>query len=119
MFTAKMAPFGFPFDCTSAASAARSSRRWPAHCVRASSKLPALKELLAARNSFKAGNLELALTQWAGHLRDERAALAALVQSKGNPNGAIFAVNMDLKKLLVSALQSHLFNQVLERRLPK
>jgi tRNA pseudouridine13 synthase len=78
--------------------------------------------VLAARQSFKNGHLETALSQWPGHLRDERAALSALVRSHGNPGGikrAVYAVNLELKKLLVSALQSYLFNKVLERRLPR
>jgi tRNA pseudouridine13 synthase len=75
--------------------------------------------VMAARQSYKGGHYELALSQWPGHLRDERAALSALVRSKGNHKRAMFAVNIELKKLLVSALQSYLFNKVLERRLPK
>ncbi len=75
--------------------------------------------VLAARQSFKKGNYQNALHQWPGHLRDERAALSAMVKGKGNPKRAIFAVHIELKRLLVSALQSYLFNKVLERRLPK
>ena len=75
--------------------------------------------VLAARQSYKRGELDLALQQWPGHLRDERRALAAMVAGKGNPKRAIFAVNIELKRLMVSALQSHLFNKLLERRLPK
>jgi tRNA pseudouridine13 synthase len=75
--------------------------------------------VLHARKSYAAGNLQTALSQWPGHLRDERAALSALVKSKGNAKRAVYAVNLELKKLLVSALQSYLFNKVLERRLPK
>jgi tRNA pseudouridine13 synthase len=75
--------------------------------------------VLHARGSYKNGNIQVALSQWPGHLRDERAALTALVRSKGNHKKAMYAVNIELKKLLVSALQSYLFNKVLERRLPK
>ena len=75
--------------------------------------------VLAARHSYKNGNLQAALHQWPGHLRDERAALSAMAKGKGNPKRAMFAVNIELKKLLVSALQSYLFNKVLERRLPQ
>ena len=42
-----------------------------------------------------------------------------MVRSKGNHKKAMFAVNVELKKLMVSALQSYLFNKVLERRLKK
>jgi tRNA pseudouridine13 synthase len=75
--------------------------------------------VLHARKSYQDGNLQTALSQWPGHLRDERAALSVMVKSKGNAKRAVYAVNLELKKLLVSALQSHLFNRVLERRLPK
>jgi tRNA pseudouridine13 synthase len=75
--------------------------------------------VLAARQSFKKRNYENALHQWPGHLRDERAALSAMVRAKGNPKRAMFAVDMKLKQLLVAAFQSYLFNKVLERRLPK
>jgi tRNA pseudouridine13 synthase len=75
--------------------------------------------VLAARQSYKNGNMETALHQWPGHLRDERRALATLVKSKKNPKRALFAVNIELKRLMVSALQSYLFNKLLERRLPK
>jgi tRNA pseudouridine13 synthase len=75
--------------------------------------------VLHARKSYADGNLQTALSQWPGHLRDERAALTTLVKSKGNAKRAVYAVNLELKKLLVSALQSFLFNKVLERRLPK
>jgi len=73
--------------------------------------------VMAARQSYEKRDFAMALSQWPGHLRDERAALAAMVKSKGNHKRAMFAVNLELKKLLVSALQSYLFNKVLERRL--
>lgn len=75
--------------------------------------------VLRARQHFAKGELDKAMDLWPGHLRDERRALAALIKGKGNPRRAVFAVNIELKKLLVSALQSFLFNKVLERRLPK
>lgn len=76
-------------------------------------------DVLEARQLFKKGKFEDALSRWPGHLANERRALAAMVNGKGNPKRASFAVDMKLKQLLVSALQSHLFNQVLIRRLPK
>jgi tRNA pseudouridine13 synthase len=75
--------------------------------------------VLRARQVFAKGRFDEALELWPGHLRDERRALSALIQGKGNPKRAIFAIHVELKKLLVSALQSYLFNKVLERRLPK
>jgi tRNA pseudouridine13 synthase len=75
--------------------------------------------VLAARNLYAKGNLEAALNSWPGHLRDERRALTALIKGKGNTKRALFAVDMELKRLMVSAFQSFLFNRVLERRLAK
>ncbi len=95
-------------------------------------------DVLTARQLYKNGKLDDALKLWPGHLHNERRALSALIKgtrreplfesepqsrglgrTKGNPKRAIYAVDIKLKQLLVSALQSHLFNQVLERRLPK
>ena len=76
-------------------------------------------DVLTARQLYKNGKLEDALKLWPGHLHNERRALSAIVQGKGNPKRAVYAVDAKLKQLLVSALQSFLFNQVLERRLPK
>ncbi len=76
-------------------------------------------QVLRARQHFAKGELDAALSLWPGHLRDERRALSALAKGKGNPRRALFAINIELKKLLVSALQSFLFNKVLDRRLPK
>ena len=42
-----------------------------------------------------------------------------MVKSKGNHKRGMFAVNLELKQPLLSALQSYLFNKVLERRLPR
>ncbi len=75
--------------------------------------------VLTARQLFAKGNLEGAMNSWPGHLRDERRALSALIKGKGNPKRAVFAVDMELKRLMVSAFQSFLFNRVLERRIAK
>jgi tRNA pseudouridine13 synthase len=78
--------------------------------------------VLAARQSYKKGNYDLAVTQWPGHMRAERRALQAVAKGKGSEGGykrATFAVDLELKKLMVSALQSFLFNKLLERRLPR
>ncbi len=76
-------------------------------------------DVLLARQHYAKGRLDEALAAWPGHLGNERRALSAMVRGKGNPKRASFAVDMKLKQLLVSALQSSLFNQVLMRRLPK
>jgi tRNA pseudouridine13 synthase len=75
--------------------------------------------VLQARQVFKNGNLEEAIKLWPGHLANERRALIALLKGKNNPKRAVFAVDLKLKDLLVSAFQSYLFNLVLTRRLPK
>jgi tRNA pseudouridine13 synthase len=76
-------------------------------------------QVLLARQHYVKKEYDKALELWPGHLRDERRALTALVKSRGNAKRALFAINIELKKLLVSALQSFLFNNVLERRLQK
>jgi tRNA pseudouridine13 synthase len=76
-------------------------------------------QVLHARHQFANGDLEAAMASWPGHMRDERRALSALIKGKGNPKRAVYAVDMELKRLMVSALQSFLFNRVLERRLTK
>jgi tRNA pseudouridine13 synthase len=75
--------------------------------------------VLTARQLFAKGEFAHAMNSWPGHLRDERRALAALIKGKGNPKRAVFAVDMELKRLMVSAWQSFLFNRVLERRIVK
>jgi len=75
--------------------------------------------VLTARQVFAKGRLEDALKYWPGHLAQERRALIALINSKGNAHRAVQTVDVKLKQLLVSALQSFLFNEVLTRRLPK
>jgi tRNA pseudouridine13 synthase len=76
-------------------------------------------QVLLARQHYAKGRLDLALQNWPGHLAEERRALSALIQGKGNPKKVLFSVSVKLKQLLVSALQSHLFNEVLIRRLPQ
>jgi tRNA pseudouridine13 synthase len=76
-------------------------------------------DVLTARQLYKNGKLDEAIKLWPGHLNNERRALAAIIKGKGNPKKAIYAVDVKLQQLLVSALQSHLFNEVLTRRLPK
>lgn len=76
-------------------------------------------DVLQARQLYKNGKLDEAIKLWPGHLANERRALSALLKGKNNPKRAVHAIDMKLKELLVSALQSWLFNKVLERRLPK
>lgn len=76
-------------------------------------------DVLVARQQFANERLDLALQHWPGHLREERRALAAMVRAKGNASPALFAVDLPLKRLLVSAFQAFLFNEVLATRLPQ
>ncbi|HVT79680.1 MAG TPA: tRNA pseudouridine(13) synthase TruD [Phycisphaerae bacterium] len=73
--------------------------------------------VLQARHKYAKKDYAGAIELWPGHMRDERRALAAM--QKGNAKRAAFAVDLELKKLMVSALQSFLFNRVLERRVKK
>lgn len=75
-------------------------------------------QVLRARQCYVKGNFEGAMEAWPGHMRDERRALHAMAKGKSTKR-AMFAVDIELKKLMVSALQSFLFNRVLERRLSK
>jgi tRNA pseudouridine13 synthase len=71
----------------------------------------------AARASFDAGQWAQALEQFPGNMADERRALQALIRAKGDYGRAYAAVPKRLKIFLLSAFQSELFNQVLEKRL--
>lgn len=70
-----------------------------------------------ARELYAAGHFEQARNAWPGHHRDERAALSALLHGR-NARRARYAVDKHLRRFLVSALQSFLFNEVLVERLP-
>jgi tRNA pseudouridine13 synthase len=73
--------------------------------------------VLQARRHFANNNLELANAHWPGHLRDERRALSILARKPGQWNQAMRVVDIRLKRLLISALQAHLFNELLRMRL--
>jgi tRNA pseudouridine13 synthase len=70
----------------------------------------------AARDAFDAGFLQRALDLWPRHYRDQRKALAAY-KKKRRPMQALLAVDKRMRRLFVSAFQSHMFNTVLARRL--
>jgi tRNA pseudouridine13 synthase len=75
--------------------------------------------VLQARQHYAKGRLDLALANWPGHLRDERRALSMLAKKPDQYDKAIHGVDATLKRLLVSALQAHLFNLTLEKRLAR
>ncbi len=75
--------------------------------------------VLQARRHFAHGRMDLALADWPGHLSMERRALAILARNPAHGARAMRSVDVRLKRLLVSALQAHLFNETLLRRLKR
>ena len=73
-------------------------------------------ECKAARDAFDAGYLDRALQCWPRQYTDQRRALIAF-KRKGDPRGAVAAVDKRMKRLFVSAFQSEIFNAVLCQRL--
>ncbi|MFQ5575858.1 MAG: tRNA pseudouridine(13) synthase TruD [Anaerolineae bacterium] len=69
-----------------------------------------------ARRQFDLGRRSEALAAWPPMLRQERAVLQRLV-STGDETAALNALDKRLKRLFVSACQSHLFNQLLAQRI--
>ncbi len=73
--------------------------------------------VLEARRLFANGQLEQAFTHWPGHLREERRVLSMLARNPKKFDQALRLVDIRLKRLLISALQAHLFNETLAGRL--
>jgi tRNA pseudouridine13 synthase len=69
-----------------------------------------------ARAAYDRRDFELALQHWPKHLRFDRQALDALRQGK-DVKQAVIAIYRSQRDFLVSALQSAMFNSVLDRRL--
>ncbi len=74
-------------------------------------------ELQAARALVEAGAYAEALRQWPHGMRDERRVLEALVRADGDVHAALRAVPHPLRRLALSAYQSHLFNRLLAQRI--
>ncbi len=74
-------------------------------------------ELRAARAAFDAGDYGAALAHWPASLVSERRVLAALVRHDGDPQPAWRVLDKRLRRLFVSAYQSHLFNRLLAQRI--
>ncbi|MCG3178806.1 MAG: tRNA pseudouridine synthase D [Phycisphaerae bacterium] len=72
--------------------------------------------MLKARELYEQGKFDEARRAWPPYHRDERAALAALARD-GKHKHARSAVDKHLRRFLVAALQSFLFNRVLADRL--
>ncbi len=74
-------------------------------------------QVLLARQHYAGGRLDLAAAHWPGHLEQERRVLQMLARSPAQIDRAMRTVDLRLRRLLVCALQAHLFNEVLIRRL--
>ena len=72
--------------------------------------------MLKARQFYEQQKFEEARQCWPPYHREERAALTVLARGQ-NAKRARHAVDKHLRRFLVSALQSYLFNQVLVQRL--
>ncbi len=69
-----------------------------------------------ARRKFEEGRYEHALDRWPRKCGLERRTLARLMKTR-KPGEAARSIDEKIRRLWVSALQSHLFNQVLARRM--
>lgn len=70
-----------------------------------------------ARELVDRGDLAAAAEAWPYPFTNERRLCRALVKAKGDARRAFGAVDKQLKRFFTSAYQSHLFNQVVARRL--
>ncbi len=71
----------------------------------------------AARAIFDAGDYQAALAQWPSSLPEERRVLAAIVRHDGDPQPALRILDKKMRRLFLSAYQSHLFNHLLLERI--
>ncbi|MCP4590152.1 MAG: tRNA pseudouridine(13) synthase TruD [bacterium] len=74
-------------------------------------------DVLRARELFDQGEYGAAANAWPGAFRDAIRACRAMDRSNGDVRRAWSTVNRSLQRLLVSAEQSRLFNQVLSQRI--
>jgi len=79
-------------------------------------ELPLIAE---ARRLYDGGDYEEAIKKWPWSFADQRRALKAIIDGAGNKRRAYNVVDKNLKKLLISAFQSELFNRVLAERMEK
>ena len=75
--------------------------------------------VLEARQHFEQGRFDLALAAWPGHMHTERRALAVLARAPKAYARAAATLDQSLRRLLISALQAHLFNETLRLRLSR
>ncbi|MGN6724831.1 MAG: tRNA pseudouridine(13) synthase TruD [Tepidisphaeraceae bacterium] len=71
---------------------------------------------LEARQYFAAGDLERSHKAWPHWARTELRVLSRLMKSN-NPREAVMAVDMQIRRLWVTGLQSRLFNRIVARRI--
>jgi tRNA pseudouridine13 synthase len=69
-----------------------------------------------ARKAFERNDPKLAMKLWPRKSGMERRVLARLIKT-GKPGAAVKAIDERLRRLWVSAVQSHMFNQVLAERM--
>jgi tRNA pseudouridine13 synthase len=75
------------------------------------------QQVQEARARVDAGRWAEALPLFPGHMAEERRALQALIQTRGDYRRAYATLSKQLKTFLLSAYQSELFNRVLDARL--
>lgn len=71
-----------------------------------------------ARQLYELGRYREAAKAWPGMFREERRALKALQRARGTKQRAFLAIDRTVRRFYISAYQSHLFNRVLQERLP-
>jgi tRNA pseudouridine13 synthase len=74
--------------------------------------------IIEARKLYEARNFEESYKRWPWNFADQRRALKTLIETAGNKRKAYNVVDKNLKRFLVSAFQSELFNEVLAARMP-
>lgn len=72
-----------------------------------------------ARELFEAGDYESAAKTWPYMYRDNRRVCLAMARTGGDVRKAMHAIDRSLLKFFVSAYQSHLFNQVVAKRIDR
>jgi tRNA pseudouridine13 synthase len=71
-----------------------------------------------ARQRYDRGDYEGSLAKWPWNFADQRRAMRTLIETGGDKRKAYNVIDKNLKKFLVSAFQSELFNRVLASRMP-
>lgn len=72
----------------------------------------------SAREYFAAGDFERAARTWPAEFRNSVRVARVMAKSKGNAKQALLSLGKEMIWFYLTAFQSHLFNQVLMRRLP-